>query len=168
MRISGLFALLAGIALSMSMSGALAADFDKDPEAKEWKEVEVPLPAFPEKQNLIPFRVGAVTDKQFFVDGKSISVGSDEVIRFSLVIVSSSGAQNISFEGMRCATGERRFYAFGQSDGTWSRARSSRWERIVGGSNRHHSVLYSDYFCSVGVRAIGTPEDARRVLIYGR
>lgn len=80
------------------------------------------LPAFPEQENLVPFKVGSVSDKQFFVDGASISIGSDDVIRYSLVVVSSTGAKSISFEGMRCATGERRVYAFGRSDKTWSKA----------------------------------------------
>lgn len=54
------------------------------------------------------FRVGAITDTHYFIDGSTISVGADQVIRYTLVIVSSSGAQNISYEGMRCLTAEKR------------------------------------------------------------
>ena len=35
-------------------------------------------------------------------------------LRFTLVIVSPSGARNVSYEGMNCSTGERRLYAFGR------------------------------------------------------
>ena len=144
-----------------------SASFDNEFDEKPWAEIEVQLPAFPCKENLIPFKVGSVSDVKFFIDEKSISIGSDEVIRYSLVVIGSAGAQNISFEGMRCATGERRLYAFGRSDNTWSRARSDKWVRLQGGSNQHHVALFSDYFCSVGERAIMTVDDAKRVLRYG-
>ncbi len=144
-----------------------SASFDNEFDEKPWAEIEVQLPDFPEKENLIPFNVGAITDKQFFIDGRSISIGSDDVIRYSLVVISSTGAQSISFEGMRCLTGERRAYAFGRSDSTWSKARSNKWIKLQGGSNNHHVALFADYFCTVGANTIMKPEDAIRVLRYG-
>ena len=156
------------VGLSFFSPVAFSADFDNEFEEKPWKEIEVQLPPFPERENLIPFEVGSVTDKQFFIDGDSLSVGSDEVIRYTMVVIGSGGAQNISFEGMRCTTGERRSYAFGRSDKTWSRVRNGQWGKIRGGSNQGHVNLFSDYFCNVGERAILSPEDARRALRYGR
>lgn len=76
------------------------------------------------------FRVGAISDTKFFVDAQSLSYGTDGVLRFTLEVVSPSGAKNVSYEGMRCATGERRFYAFGRADGTWSKARGNQWVKI--------------------------------------
>ncbi|MBV5342254.1 CNP1-like family protein [bacterium] len=145
----------------------LAADFDKEFEEKSWAEIEVQLPSFPEKGNLIPFRVGAISDTKYLIDGNSLSVGADGVIRYALVVVSSEGAQNISYEGMRCATAERRFYAFGRSDKTWSKARSNQWVRIQGSSNNHHVELYFNRFCSAGITSVTSAEDARRVLRSG-
>jgi hypothetical protein len=145
----------------------LAAPFDNEFEEKPWQEIEVQLPPFPQPENLIPFEVGSISDKQFLIDEKSISIGSDEVIRYSLVVISSSGARNISYEGMRCATAERRTYAFGRADRTWSKARGDKWIGIRGGSNSHHVALFADYFCAIGRRAIMEPEDAVRVLRYG-
>jgi hypothetical protein len=83
------------------------------------------------------------------------------------VVISSSGARNISFEGMRCVTGERRAYAFGRDDRTWSKARSNKWLRIQGGSNSHHVALFYDYFCAIGQSTVMTPEDAIRILRGG-
>lgn len=156
------------LCLALFSSLVLPAGFDNEFDEKPWAEIEVQLPAFPEKENLMPFKVGSVADKQYFIDGKSLSVGSDDVIRYSLVVVSSAGAQSISFEGMRCVTGERRVYAFGHSDSTWSKARSNKWIKLQGGSNNHHVALFADYFCTVGERAITSPDDAIRVLRYGR
>jgi hypothetical protein len=165
-RCALLFAVAAAL-LPVSPKWALAALFGSDFDEKPWKEIEVQLPDFPESENLIPFQVGAIADTRFLIDGKSISVGSDEVIRYSLVVISPLGAQNISFEGMRCNTGERRVYAFGRADRTWSRARGDKWIKIRGGSNSYHVALFSDYFCAIGQKTIMTPEDALRVLHYG-
>lgn len=145
----------------------LAADFDKEFDEKSWVEIEVQLPSFPEKGNLIPFRVGAISDTKYLIDGNSLSVGADGVIRYALVVVSSEGAQNISYEGMRCATAERRFYAFGRSDQTWSKARNNQWVKIQGSSNSHHVELYFNHFCSAGIVSVRNAEDARRVLRNG-
>ena len=144
-----------------------ASSFDNEYEEKPWSEIEVQMPAFPQKENLIAFKVGAIDDTQYLIDGNSLSVGSDSVIRFTLVVVSSAGAQNVSYEGMRCATAERRFYAFGRSDRTWSKARSNHWMSIQGSSNNPHVELFVNFFCTVGIYSISNAEDAIRVLRNG-
>jgi hypothetical protein len=160
-------AVVFGLLLLVFPKAVFPALFDNEFDEKPWQEIEVRLPAFPQPENLIPFTVGAIADKQFLIDEKSISVGSDEVIRYSLIVISSAGARNISYEGMRCVTAERRVYAFGQADKTWSKARSNKWVGIRGGSNSHHVALFADYFCAIGQRTIMQPEDAVRVLRYG-
>lgn len=160
--------LLFVIFLSFLSAQLFAVEFDNEFEEKPWKEVdEVQFPTFPRDENLIPFQVGAITDTRFFVDGNSISVGSDSVIRFALVVDSSAGARNISYEGMRCETAERRLYASGRSDSTWARARSNQWVRIKGGSNNHYAGLYANFFCTVGASPITEAEDVRKVLRSG-
>ena len=154
--------------LALFSSLVLPAGFDNEFDEKPWAEIEVQLPVFPKKENLIPFKVGSVSDTQYFIDQESISIGSDDVIRYSLVVISSAGAQSISFEGMRCVTGERRVYAFGRSDNTWSKARSNKWIRLRGGGNNHHVALFADYFCATGESAVMNLEDAIRILRYGR
>ncbi len=154
----------AGLAFSQP---AFSAD-DDEPEEKAWKEDDVALPPFPEKDDLIPFRVGAITNIQYFIDGKTISVGGDGVIRYTLVVIGSGGAQNVTFEGIRCVSAERRTYAYGRADKTWSKSRNDQWMRIEGGANRVHDNLYSDHFCIVGERAVLSSDDARRSLLYNR
>ncbi len=150
-----------------SATCAAAGDDDGDEDKKTWQEIEVRLPPFPQADKLIPFEVSATTNNRFLIDGDSLNVGSDGVLRYTLVIVSPSGVQNISFEGMRCATGERRVYAMGRADGTWSKARSDRWQTIAENTlNRHHAALFSDYFCAIGV-SLRDADDARRALRYG-
>jgi len=132
-----------------------------------WKEIEAVLPPAPTEDNLRPIDVNQLSSNRFFVDEASVAYGSDEVIRYTMVVVSPSGARNVSFEGMRCETGERRLYAFLRSDGSWSRARNSAWARIEGSKvNRQHAALYRDYFCTTGGMVVNT-EQARRALRYG-
>jgi len=157
-----------GMALSLFSPLTWSASFDDEFEEKPWVETEARFPAFPEQENLIPFQVGSVSDKQFLIDEKSISVGDDGVIRYTLVVVTDSGARSVSYEGMRCATRERRFYGFGQSDKTWSKARNGKWARIQGSSNQYPVALYSDYFCTADGGGIYRAGDAVRKLRYGR
>ena len=155
------------LALPLFSVPLLAEGFDAEFEEKPWAEVEVQLPAFPETENLIAFRVGYHIDTKYLIDGNSLSVGPDGVIRYTLVVISASGAKNISYEGLRCATAERRLYAFGRSDKTWSKARSNLWVRLKGSTNTHHVDLYSNYFCVVGAPDVRSADDARRVLRSG-
>ena len=76
------------------------------------------------------FDAGAVSDNQYFVDTTSIKIGEDGVIRFSLVIKSSAGALNVSYEGIRCVTRERKVYALGRDDKTWAQPRVSEWQKL--------------------------------------
>lgn len=109
-------------------------------------EEPVALPAYPAEQRLIEFFVAATSEFRFFVDSSSISVGADGVVRYTLVARSSAGADNVSFEGMRCTTGEVRLYALAR-DGGWVR-RAGEWRPIQPRSvQRWHNALYQEYFC---------------------
>lgn len=135
---------------------------------KAWVEQEANPPAYPKTSGLVEFRGGGVTSNRFFIDADTLSIGNDGVVRYILVIRSSAGAENVSFEGIRCATREQKYYAFGQRGG-WSVAREQHWRLIEAKEiNRHHGVLYTDIFCTD--RA--TPPRAVREIVqrlrYGR
>ncbi|WP_374341876.1 CNP1-like family protein [Azonexus sp.] len=149
------------------LSSPLLADFDEDYESKRWQEVEVQLPAPPRQDRLLPFYVSAVAENRFYVDASSLSVGSDGVVRYVLVILTPQGGRNVSYEGMRCETRERRIYASGRADGSWSKSRNNDWVRIADQLvNRHHAALYLEYFCPIGI-AVRSPEEARDALLRG-
>jgi hypothetical protein len=130
---------------------AQADDADKNPTKAESPVV---LPSPVTKNNLLPFYVSPTTSMDFAIDAKSVTVTDDGVVRFSLIITSPSGAKNISYEGIRCSSGEKKLYAIGQLNGSWSPARRDTWEPIFDhGSNRYHAALAKDYFCESGVVA---------------
>lgn len=129
----------------------------QDPSA--WKEGEVTLPPFPKEARLKPFFVSGGTNNRFSVDLDSISVHPEGVVRYSLVVETAGGARNVSYEGMRCRTRERRAYAFGRVDGTWANARSDAWTKITEkDTNRHHAALFLGYFCPDGVIVVDKEE----------
>lgn len=141
---------------------------DFDDQEKPWQEIAVQLPAPPAQENLLPFSVSATATQSFAIDAKSVSVGADGVVRYTLVATSQAGAKNVSYEGIRCATYERKLYAFGQPDGSWSRSRRDQWERInTNASNRQHAALFKDYFCNEKTVA-GNADDIVRRIRYGR
>lgn len=123
-------------------------DYKYDREITPWAEMQQLLPAYPVEQNLIPLDVGAASPHHFFVDGKSVSTGSDGVVRYTLVIKAAGGASNVSFEGIRCESREQKYYAIGRSDRTWARARNPQWQPIEFRQvNAQHITLYGEFLC---------------------
>ena len=104
-RVSNFFlVLLALIALYAPFATSANTD-DADSDALK-AESPVVLPAPAQKSNLLSFYVSPTTTLDFAVDAKSVSVTEEGIVRFVLVITSQSGASNISYEGIRCSTGE--------------------------------------------------------------
>jgi hypothetical protein len=144
-RIQTAFVLLFSVITAHAQIGV---DEDSDDKDKPWEEAAIQLPPAPKAENLLSFDVSPTATQAFVIDASSLSVGADGVIRYTLVATSRSGAKNISYEGIRCQTYERRVYAFGQPDGTWARSRRSKWEPIQGyAANRPHAALAKDFFC---------------------
>jgi hypothetical protein len=142
-------------------------DYSFDREVTPWNEMQAQLPAYPQDGTLLPLNVSAVTSHRFFVDEKSVSVGKDGVVRYTLVIKTSGGATNVSFEGIRCETREQKYYAIGRADGSWVRAKNPHWRYIeFQHVNAHHFTLYGEYACE-GKLVRGSAEQIVRALRRG-
>lgn len=139
-------------------------------EPVEWKELELALPPFPQEKNLVPIYVSAVATNQYLVDVQSLSVGPDGVVRYALLVRMSGGAENISYEGLRCETREWKTYATGRATpegGVWMKARLSEWRPVENKPvNRHHAALSKDYLCPSG-NAVRSAEEGRDALRRG-
>lgn len=127
---------------------ARAQNIGEDFDDQEWKEQVARLPIFPSPENLIRVPIGIEVTFSFFVDQTSIDVGKDGVIRYTVVARSQVGAENVSFEGIRCTTRERKIYAFGRPDKSWVQARNPTWASITSARlNPYHADLADRYFC---------------------
>lgn len=159
------FALLTCLAFLHVPAWAEWGDFEFEFEQdKPWVEMAAQLPPPPKADNLIPFTVSSITRNRHYVDAASISVGADKVVRYTVVVEMVGGARNVSFEGLRCESAERRLYAYGQPDGSWSRARQSHWETIkLRSLLSYQKPLYEDFFCPDGIRVRDGVEAARNL-----
>jgi hypothetical protein len=124
-----------------------------DLDGKTWEQFKVSLPSYPAPNNLTRIYVGPTASFEFYVDSGSLSVAESDIVRYTLVARSASGAMNVSYEGIRCDSHERRSYAFGRFDGTWSQARNSQWVPISRAqANSQYETLATEYFCPRGSR----------------
>jgi hypothetical protein len=142
-------------------TGAAAQHFETTP----WQEQGVKLPAFPRAEHLLKLDTGPASAFDYFVDSDSLSVGTDGVVRFT-VVAKSEGATNISYEGIRCAYRERKTYAFGYVNDTWRAARDPQWVRIgPAATDLYRFVLWSLYFCPERqtIRSANEGRDALRL-----
>jgi hypothetical protein len=133
-------------------------------ESKPWQEVQALLPAYPKQENLLAFSVSSATSNRYAIDSASLSVGTDGVVRYTVVIDSPRGARTVNFEGMRCDPSEYKIYAFGHADNNWSKNPHAKWEPYkLRSLLSYHKSLYENYFCPNGIGVRNAAEAARNL-----
>jgi hypothetical protein len=153
-----LSALIAPAAPAQGITGTFDANFDDRP----WSDVAAHLPKFPEPSDLVEIQVLGEQTNKFLIDIASVDLGSDAVVRYTILTRSSSGAETLTYEGIRCSAAERRLYAYGRTNRSWERVSNSKWRDIVliGSLNDYHAALYLNYFCRLGM-----PLKTRQMLV---
>ncbi len=135
---------LALIALTLCGPLAAASDRDRfiheprninpnatDPEAFKEKAA-LNLPPWPNDADLVEFHTrDRATQFRHFIDTKSLSVDAQQIVRYTVVVVSGSGGRNVAYEGIRCTpNGEHRSYAYGIS-GKFQPVPDSPWRPVL-------------------------------------
>ncbi len=151
-----------------SSAGAAKSEFPdapaiNNPNVEEyiWKEGKADLPPYPKEQNLQPFTVDQPQKRfDYFIDRASLVYGEDSIVRYTLVVRSTRGSENVTYEGMRCQTKEYKAYAFGNGKGGFRETRkSSPWRAI---DKRSHSLfrhtLFTEYLCSIKIPNVTAQE----------
>ena len=148
--------------LAAACTAALAqpkSDWEIEQETRDWKEAEVPMPAYPKPENLIEFEDVSNRSFKFFVDGQSLIAGKDGAVRYILVARSNAGAENVTFNGLRCKTSAHKVYALGRADKTWAPAQDGEWKELSRKPGaRPHQVLMRDFFCPSGIPILSRDE----------
>jgi hypothetical protein len=148
----------------------LTASERGEPEKEEqpWKETQSGLPAFPRAQDLIPFRADAGDpDYHYYIDVNSVSLASDEVLRYTVVIQSPEGSSNIIYEGIRCATQEVKMIAFGTKDGRFARMADPKWMYFnTPGAMGYRRSLVEIYVCDENGWAIDSDSVLERLVMH--
>lgn len=124
-------------------------------------EGEITPPPAPLEDDLRLITLRNLTDNTVALDRKSLVVGPDEVVRYTVVVTSPKGARNVSYEGIRCDPAEWKLYALGRADGSWSNPSESEWKAVENRSyNAIRYTLARDYFCDLN----GAPmKDAKAI-----
>ena len=132
----------------------------------EWKEAEVPAPPAFKTEGLAPFEIGQGSTLRFGIDPDTLKVGTDGVVRYVMVAQSNSGAMNVWYEGVRCATAEVKTYAHWAAAtrttaAGWHPRADAEWRTLQGSSaSRPALVLAREALCNG--RAVNG--DERRIL----
>ncbi|BDW10130.1 hypothetical protein PSHI8_02120 [Polynucleobacter sp. SHI8] len=138
--------------LSMAQSRIFGdlEDLDKNKGAQEGKLV-MPIGP-PQKNNLFPFTPSANSKTlQFYVDKKNITIFKDEV-RYTVVIQSPEGAEQILFSGIDCKQFLKITYAR-YDNNTWVEAKDQEWKPIP-------NLGYNNYQAYLGRRALCAGDSA--------
>jgi hypothetical protein len=107
------------------------------------QEDHVKLPPYFKESDLMEFEVTRASSMRFYVDGASISVGKDLVVRYTLVARGPQGGENVTYEGIHCRGATNKVYALGHRDGSWKPVNIA-WSPAEKLWTR---VLRRDYFC---------------------
>jgi hypothetical protein len=130
-----------------------------------FQEAEVALPAFPKQKDLIEIKTRGVTTSRFFVDGSTLTVEPDRTVRFTLVIRSRAGVDNVRYSALKCRGREWKDYAYGRADGTWTRNENAQWRRIQQlDFNDYQLSLSEDYVCTEGLFSGGPVGNAKFIV----
>ncbi len=149
---------LVGIVSALAPTGAGAQSLFRESTGQE-PVLPDPMPKVPPPGEALEFYVSPTTTNRFAVDPASFGIDGETVVRFTLIVTSSTGVRNVSYEALRCDSAEQILLAIARVDGTWSILKNPRWERLdrEGARNRHRPELYSR-LCQGSVVFAKTPE----------
>ena len=129
-------------------------DFDRGKEVpgSEWEEDALVMPPYPLPDDLKEVDL-SLPDFPFtlLIDRHSLSVGKDRVIRYTAVLRSRNGVENVSYEGIRCKHSKVQRYAYG-SGGQFHPVRNRDWRFIrKDGQDRFRTELVDYYLCPLPI-----------------
>ena len=118
----------------------------REPEA--WRELDSELPAYPQERNLLDTGVStAGRPYRIFLDIPALSVTDDQIVRYTVVIISDDGIWNVTHEGLHCGERAYRRYAYGVN-GEWQELGDSPWLPLDdSGINAYRRKFYMNYMC---------------------
>jgi len=114
-----------------------------------WQERKAALPPWPQDGDLVEFQVDdRARSFRYFIDGRHLEVGSDGVVRYTLVVEAGSGVRNLSVEGIRCTPqGDHKVYAYG-AGGSFKPVSGEEWQPIRGrAGNQVQRDLHGHFLC---------------------
>lgn len=123
--------------------------FLSSPDKKRTESDQIEFPQPPREADLVGLDSELIQGRyQYFIDRASVSMGSDEVLRYTVVLESNTGARNVFYEGIRCATSEFRTYAYATRTGEFKPLASKAWRKLnTTGPYDYRRLLADRYVC---------------------
>ena len=171
---AGRRALLAlAFAVGAAAAAGVAAQRDRhflddqvEPPRDPVPESPVRLPPYPRRDGLVAlddalFEGGA----RVFLDPASLSQPRPAVVRYTMLLVSAGGVENLLYESVHCENDEWRTLAFGTAAGEFRLVARPRWRSLrAGGSTAYRRAIARAYVCILQRRVTDRAEDLRRRL----
>jgi hypothetical protein len=106
------------------------------------------LPSYPRSDALLQIEVNSKDSSfSYWIDPASISVSDDRIVRYTMLMRSRTGVENVVYEGLRCDKRQYRRYAYG-SDGVFQPVTGSDWKFVRKiPRDRYRAFLLDNYFC---------------------
>jgi len=123
----------------------IRSEFDES-LVEQWKEDKFALPAMPQEDDLINIDIDkGKSPYKHSIDIKNISIGQDYVVRYTIVLESTTGIRNVFYEGIYCPAGEYKTYAVASGDEF--RAISKPVWKKINESHYYRFDMKKYYFC---------------------
>lgn len=130
-------------------------------EEKAWVEAAAAPPSSFSTSSLQAFEVTKNSALSYGIDPLSLTVGEDGVVRYVMVARSASGALNVMYQGIRCATAQTKTYARWSDSSSWNTSPDAAWQALdFRGPTRPAMMLARQGVCE-GRTITG---DARKIL----
>ncbi|HEX5805017.1 MAG TPA: CNP1-like family protein [Macromonas sp.] len=140
-----------------------------DPDAAPWQEAEVPPPPAFNADKTVPFDVSRNSELQHGIDPATLSMGSDDVVRYVRIARSSQGAFNAVYEGIRCNSAEVRTYAhWNPASNSWKSNAQAPWRSLFNQPATLPAKALAQAGLCDGTTPNGKPEKMVRDLRYGK
>ena len=134
--------ILQGLVFSLVLGPAAWAQLTADDP--DWKELEVPPPPAFDLGKLVTFEVSPNSSLVYGVDPASIRISkADGIVRYVMVASSASGARNVMYEGIRCATGEFKTYGRYSPEGGWKMAGQPEWHSVFANMPSKYALRFA-------------------------
>jgi hypothetical protein len=125
-------------------------DYDESLEVP-WVEIETQVSKLPQEKNLKELQVDKLTSMpsgmRFSMDLENVTVSDKDYVTRTWFVVRSDTAYNGTYEGIRCATGEYKVYAY--ANPTRSKplriVKMPTWKKIR--ARTYRAEVARDYIC---------------------
>ena len=132
-------------ALAAALTASVCAPAAAQPVvAASVAELPKPMPAVPKGAGLVEFEFNTTSRHRFAVDPASMSLHGNTILQLTVVVTSSSGAANVSYQAFNCDNGTRLLMAIAGADGSWQAVANPEWvsARRSGPSQGQHYAIY--------------------------